>query len=299
MKSKKIGVVCGGLSGERGVSLRSGKNVADALIRKGYNVTVLDPLNDSLLSSGMDVLFLALHGQMGEDGAVQAMLDNAGIPYTGSGVAASVIGMNKIASKWMFLHHGIPTAPFQILADGPWELTLPTPIIIKPANEGSSLGVEIVDDPAQLQSVVARLTDHYGMCLAEQFIAGAEITVGVIDTANGPKALPILELRPQNRFYDYDAKYTPGKTDFIIPAELPEAVTLNCQHIAIETHVKLGCRGMSRTDMIVNPESGPYVLEVNTIPGMTDTSDLPAQAKAAGIAFDDLVEGILLSVALN
>jgi D-alanine-D-alanine ligase len=291
-----VGVICGGFSGERAVSLRSGANVAAALIRKGYSVQIIDPAVDDFLNISMTVAFIVLHGAMGEDGATQAILEQRGIPYTGSGVTASVIGMNKLVSKWMFSLRQIPTAPYQVISpDIPQVLELPLPVIIKPINEGSSLGIEIADTEAEFQDAAHRLTQKYGVCLVEALVTGMEVTVGVIDGSNGPEALPILELRPHNRIYDYEAKYTDGKTDFILPATLSDTMTTRTQAIAIATHQALGCRGMSRTDMIIHPDQGPYVLEVNTIPGMTDLSDLPAQARAAGLSFDDLVERILQS----
>ncbi len=286
----------GGFSGERAVSLRSGANISDALRRLGYQVIEIDPAIDDFLTLDMDAAFIALHGQLGEDGAIQSVLSLRGIPFVGSGVQASVIGMNKLVSKWVFSLHQIPTPAYQVITpDFSPVLTLPTPVIIKPILEGSSLGIEIVDDPAEFESVAKRITRHYGVCLVESMITGQEVTVGVIHQNGQPRALPVLELRSSNRIYDYEAKYTEGKTKFVLPAELSEAQTEAVQTLAVKTHNALGCHGMSRTDMIVNPKMGPYVLEVNTLPGMTDLSDLPAQAKCAGISFDSLVDTLLQS----
>jgi len=296
MKPITVGVICGGFSGERAVSLRSGRNIADALRRKGYDVKEIDPAVDSLLDMGIDVAFIALHGPIGEDGTIQALLDHLQIPYTGSGVTASVIGMNKLISKWAFVHHQIPTAAFQVISpDVPLELKLPLPVIVKPVSEGSSLGVEIVDSFDQFESVAKDATAKYGVCLVEEMVVGTEITVSVIEQSGALVVLPILELRPKNRFYDYEAKYTDGKTEFVLPAELSEEMTATAKALGLKVHQALGCRGMSRTDMIVDARKGPVVLEINTIPGMTDLSDLPAQARCAGLSFDDVVEGMLRS----
>lgn len=293
---QRVGVIRGGFSGERLVSLRSGANIAAALRRNGYTVIEIDPVTDDFLTVDIDVAFIALHGQLGEDGAIQAVLAQRGIPFVGSGVAASVIGMNKLVSKWVFSLHHIPTAPYQVITpDLPPVLTLPTPVIIKPILEGSSLGIEIVDHLDDFEAVAKRSTDHYGVCLVETLISGQEVTVGVIQEDDQLRALPVLELRSSNRIYDYEAKYTEGKTTFVLPAALSESQTAAVQSLAIKTHLAVGCQGMSRTDMIVNPELGPFVLEVNTLPGMTDLSDLPAQAKCAGISFDALVECLLQS----
>lgn len=296
MTKYRVGVISGGFSGERAVSLRSGRNISDALQRLGHTVVEVDPAVDSLLNLDIDVAFIALHGPMGEDGTIQALLDHLKIPYTGSGVSASVIAMNKLVSKWTYQHHQIPTAPFQVISPGvSTALTLALPVIIKPVNEGSSLGIEICDHEAQFMEASQRLTQKYGVCLVEEMISGTEITVSVVEQGAEQVVLPILELRPTNRFYDYEAKYTEGKTTFVLPAELSEEMTEKAKALALTVHQALGCRGMSRTDMIVDAVRGPVVLETNTIPGMTDLSDLPAQARCAGISFDALVDGILAS----
>ncbi|NDC82258.1 D-alanine--D-alanine ligase [bacterium] len=290
----RVGVFCGGFSGERSVSLRSGKNVAEALRRRGYAVTEIDPAVVPPSQWTVDVAFLALHGPMGEDGGIQAVLQSMKIPFTGSPVSASVLGMNKILTKWILETNQIPTPRYYILSkDVCVPLNLPLPVIIKPINEGSSLGIEIADTPEQYHEISNRLVGTYGLCIVEELIEGVEITASVLDGRDGPTALPLLGLNPSNRFYDYDAKYTEGKTRFELPANVSTDLTLAAQHIAVRAHTIIGCRGASRTDMIIHPTRGPLVLEINTIPGMTDTSDLPAQARCAGIEFDDLVEQIL------
>jgi D-alanine-D-alanine ligase len=259
----------------------------------GYSVVMVDPA-ETVDFSTFDVAFIALHGFFGEDGCVQALLESSGKPYTGSGVTASVLGMNKLASKLVFEQKGIPTAGFRFFLEPLSELPsgFEYPVVVKPVSEGSSVGVSIADDAVQLAKDSAFLCKQYGGFLLEEFITGVELTIGVIEDPM-PIALPILELRPHNRFYDFDAKYTKGKTDFILPAEISETATVLCQELAVRTYEAFGCKGMSRVDMILSPERGPFVLEVNTLPGMTDTSDLPAQAKEAGYSFDQLVELIL------
>ncbi len=293
LKHLRIGVLWGGLSREREISFRSGKNISEALSRLGYQVVMVDPAHTVDFST-FDVAFIALHGFFGEDGCVQAMLESAGKPYTGSGVSASVLGMNKLASKRVFQQKGIPTAAFQFFLDPLLELPkgFEYPVVIKPVSEGSSVGVSIADTAEQLARDSAFLCKQYGGFLLEEFITGVELTIGIIEDPL-PLALPILELRSHNRFYDFDAKYTKGKTDFILPADISEVDTTLCQTLAVRTYEAFGCKGMSRVDMILCPKRGPFVLEVNTLPGMTDTSDLPAQAKEAGYTFDQLVELIL------
>ncbi len=291
----RIGVIAGGFSGERPVSLRSGKNVLAALQRKGYNARLIDPVDTDISADTMDIAFLCLHGQFGEDGCIQAQLAHVGIPYTGSGTQASILGMNKLVTKTIMVANGLPTPAFQVITTTPFTLDLPLPVIVKPIAEGSSLGVFIADTWEDCQARVTTILDKYGICLIEEYIAGRELTVGVLDNHGDLQALPILELKPDNRFYDYDAKYTPGKTTFILPAPLPTTVRDELHAHAIKLHTVLGCSGATRTDMLLHEEKGPFLLEINTAPGMTDQSDLPAQAAAAGISFDDLVEIILCS----
>ena len=295
LKSKKIGVLCGGVSRERTVSLRSGKNVYSALVRLGYNAVMVDVAHEDVGSCGLDVAFNVLHGQYGEDGTMQAYLEALGIPYTGSRVGASVLGINKFFSKQLMVREGIPTPAFWVITEAELPKNIPFPLIAKPVSEGSSVGVAVVDFPEDFTRLVSPLLDLFSALLLEEFVTGQEITVGVLELESGLKALPILELRPKNRIYDYEAKYTEGMTEFILPAELSADMTARCQALAIQVHELLGCRGMSRVDMIVHPERGPLVLELNSIPGMTDLSDLPAQAKEAGISFDQLVDIILQS----
>lgn len=298
-KGKRVAVLAGGFSEEREVSLRSGRNVLEALLQLGYNAELVDP-TVSLDFSSYDVAFNVLHGLFGEDGTVQGLLEDQKIPYTGSGVAASLLCMNKVSSKFLFEKYGIPTASFSVHLS-PLS-TLPEgmayPVVLKPMSEGSSVGVSIVDTDDELLAHSQTLTRKYTTYLLEEYIKGVEVTVGIIQTPD-TVALPVLELRPANRFYDYEAKYTPGMTTFILPAEISDSDTQSIQDIAVNTFEILGCSGLGRVDFILDPEKGPFVLEVNTVPGMTNTSDLPAQAKHYGMSFETLVESILQQASLK
>ena len=296
LKQKKIAVLAGGLSKERAVSLRSGQNVLSALIRLGYKAELLDTATQLHQITDYELCFNVLHGEFGEDGSIQSLLNRLGIPYVGSNVEASVLAMNKLYTKHLLTHNDIPTPPFLSTSEVLKQLPQPFsyPVIVKPALGGSSVDVYVCDTDDMLQEHTQRLASHYDVYLVESFIEGREVTVGVIDHPK-PLALPILELVTKNRFYDYEAKYTPGFTEFILPAELPESVAVHLKSIAVRVHQLMGCSGMSRVDMRLDNDLNPYVLEVNTLPGMTDLSDLPAQAKAHGLAFDELVEILLVS----
>ncbi|MCX7795004.1 MAG: D-alanine--D-alanine ligase [bacterium] len=304
LKDKKIIVVCGWISREREVSLRSGKKIYEALIKKGYNTTIVDPKEDGWepVLKG-DIVFIALHGKPGEDGTVQGFLETFGIPYTGSGVLASSLAMNKVASKKIFTASGIPT-PIYVSLNGNERLdsfiyrtleVIGLPLVVKPVSEGSSIGVSIIREEKDLEPIVRETIDKFGDIFIEKYIEGREITVGVLEIEGELVALPILELVPKKEFYDYTAKYTAGMTEFIIPARMNEEKYKLAQELAILAHRALGCVGFSRVDLVTDRDDNPYVLEVNTIPGMTDLSDLPAMAKAYGIEYEDLVEIMLCS----
>jgi D-alanine-D-alanine ligase len=301
LKAKRIGVLAGGLSVERDVSLRSGKNIFNALIRLGYQPVMLDPAHDNFLDNNIDIAFLALHGKFGEDGTIQSLLEKYNIPYTGSGVSASVIGMNKLLTKNILQKEGLPTPAFQVINESTISnpLTIPFPVIIKPIDEGSSVGVSIVNNLKDYQNRIRLLINKYNNCLVEKYISGKEITIGILEIDNNNIALPILQLNSKTSFYDFEAKYTKGLTEFILPAKLDENQTKLCQELAIKTHEAINCKGLSRVDMIFNPEEGPKILEINTIPGMTDLSDLPAQALHHGLSYDQLVDIILQSALKN
>ena len=309
LKTKTIGVLMGGLSGERPVSLRSGRNCLNALLRSGYKAVEIDALQDvarRIEDAGVEVAFLALHGRYGEDGTIQGVLEIMGIPYTGSGVLASALGMNKVAAKKVVASSGLPTPGYCEVSAGedPHEAAarvvekLGLPVMLKPVQEGSSLGVSKCKTVEQLEDYLAAGLSEFGKMFAEQFVSGTEITVGVIDRGSRLEALPILQLVPKNEFYDYEAKYIEGMTEFILPARLEPAVYARAQETAIAVFEAIGCRGYSRVDMMVDAGGTPWFVEVNTLPGMTELSDLPAQARAAGISYEELVETILLTAAV-
>ncbi len=299
---RRIGVLMGGRSGEREVSLRSGANALSSLQRSGLEALAIDAgtgVAAELRKKKVDAALIVLHGKYGEDGTVQGLLEMMDIPYTGSGVLASALAMHKAYAKQVFREQRIPTPDYFWMQQGepcPCDQAaelLGFPLVVKPVEEGSSLGVSIARDMAGLRKDAAAVAKKYGDVLIERFVPGMNITVGILGTGARIRALPILELVPKNDFYDYQAKYTQGLTEFVIPARLPGAIYKNAQQTALSAHRALGCRGWSRVDIIVDRAGTPLVLEVNTCPGMTDLSDLPAEAKADGISYDDLVLEIL------
>jgi D-alanine-D-alanine ligase len=307
LKSKKIAVLCGGRSGEREVSLRSGKRVFDSLKKQKFDVLMFDLTDDlvtQLKKKKIDIVYIALHGRWGEDGTVQGLLELANIPYTGSKVLASALAMNKLAAKRMFQAAGIHTPKYKEIngrsdikkeAEKIYRI-FPFPIVVKPVSEGSSLGVSIVKEGDDLERILEKTVSEYKDVFVEEFIKGREVTVGIIGKDGDLMALPILELAPRNDFYDFEAKYTSGMTEFILPARLSKPLYKRTQETALAAHRALGCYGVSRVDIIVSSDDHiPYVHEVNSIPGMTEHSDLPAEAKHAGISFDELVVKILES----
>lgn len=306
LKNKRIAVIMGGRSGEREVSLRSGKRVFGSLRSQGFNVISLDAdgkLIDNLKKKKIDIAYIMLHGRFGEDGTIQGLLEHYGIPYTGSKILASALAMNKVASKRIFVATGIPTPKFITIDPGismkkQCEKILrifPFPVVVKPVSEGSSLGVSIVKEEEKLEKIVAETAAKFKDIFIEEYIKGKEVTVGIIGRNNDLTALPVLELRPKAEFYDYHAKYSEGGTDFVLPAKLPKDLYKQTQEVALSAHRALGCYGVSRADIIIGSDRTPYVHEVNSIPGMTERSDLPAEAECAGISFDELVVKILES----
>ncbi len=309
LKGKTIGVLMGGLSGEREISLRSGENCYRALTARGYRVVKIDVQRDvarQLEEAGVEVAFLALHGRYGEDGTIQGLLTIMGIPYTGSGVLASALGMNKVAAKKVVRSSGLRTPDYVEVsscqsaeaAAALVEAELGLPVMVKPLEEGSSLGVAKCKTVEEVRSAIEAGWQNYGPMFAERFVNGREITVGVIVREGRPEALPILELVPKREFYDYEAKYTEGLTEFILPARLEPRTYEAAQQAAVKVFEALGCRGYARVDMMVDQDGIPWFVEVNTLPGMTDLSDLPAQAKAAGMSYEELVETILFTASL-
>lgn len=294
--NKRIGVLMGGLSSEREISLRTGNLVAASLARKGYDVVPIDVGRDlpyRLDDEEIEAAFIALHGRYGEDGCVQGLLEVMGIPYTGSGVAASVICMDKLLSKRMFEYHGIPTPKFFAYRrdDGEDLPAVRYPVVVKPCREGSTIGVNIVSKGSDLPPAVENALQYGDKVLIEEYIAGMEVTAGILDDT----PLPLVEIIPEKGFYDFSAKTTAGMSEYVVPARLSSSLCERIQAIALKTHKALGCCYVSRVDFRIDPAGHPYVLEVNTVPGMTETSLLPRAAGEAGIGYNDLVEKILSS----
>jgi D-alanine-D-alanine ligase len=292
LKSKKIGVLMGGMSSERDVSLKTGAAVCNALKEAGYNAVSIDVGKDivrKIEDEKIDVAFIALHGKYGEDGTVQGILEIMGIPYTGSGVLGSAVSMNKIVSKELFERHGIPTPPYEVIYKKDYgkghKFTIGFPLIVKPANGGSTIGVNIVDNAARLDSAIQDAFNYDDYILIEKFIDGIVLTAGVLEDT----ALPVIEVSPKKGFYDYESKYTPGMTEYFVPARIDKKKTEECQGLALKCHKVLRCRGITRTDIIMDKYKNLFVLEINTIPGMTATSLIPMAAKAAGIEFKTLL----------
>lgn len=294
-KFNRVAVLMGGISSESEVSLRSGNNVYQALINKGYDAVKIDPFKEEI-PRDIDAAYNTLHGQGGEDGVIQGVLTFMGIPYTGPKIASSAISMDKVLTKQILISNKIPTPEFEILTSH--QTSLDFPLIIKPADGGSSIGIAIIKNQQELNEHYEQLSREYNKIFVEQFITGKEITVGIIQKPEELQILPILQLKSHNEFYDYEAKYTHGKTEFILPANISETATQKARQIALDAFNALDCKGVSRIDMIVDDNDDVYVIENNTNPGMTDLSDLPAQAKHAGIEYDDLVQIIMESASL-
>lgn len=294
LQNKNIAVLMGGPGAERAVSLNSGAAVAKALRSLGANVTEIDVHGpDFELPAGTDLAFNIIHGTFGEDGQLQALLDARGIPYTGEGEAGSRLAFDKIASKRRFVAAGVPTAKWEIVAKGDAP-TLPLPFVVKPPREGSSVGVHIVQDTVALDAALEDCFSRDTEVLVEEFVQGKELTVGVV----GDEAFPVVEIVPKVDFYSYENKYTKGASEYFCPARLDAETTARVQEAALAAHRSLGLEVYSRVDVLLDAQGNPYVLEVNTIPGMTETSLLPKGAAAVGISFAQLCERIaVLSLA--
>ncbi len=296
MRSKKIGVLLGGLSAEREISLKTGTAALNALRELGYDAVAIDAgtdLPEQLRQSGVEVAFIALHGRFGEDGRVQGLLEMMQIPYTGSGVMASSIAIDKVVTKQLLLFHELPTPGFDFIRPGDSLDDLQArcqqlPLIVKPSREGSTIGITIARTAEVLQQGIAAAAELDGTVLVEEFIDGDELTVSVL---NG-KALPIIKIVPKSGFYDYQAKYFSGDTAYLLPAPIDAEIYQQVQRAAEAAYRALGCRGAARVDFMLR-EREYYCIEVNTIPGMTETSLLPKAAAAAGIDFPQLVEMLL------
>ncbi|SMD05893.1 D-alanine--D-alanine ligase [Sporomusa malonica] len=308
MKNKKIAVVMGGPSAEREVSLNTGRAILAALQEKGYNAIGIDlaPRHfvDQLKKEKIDLVFNAIHGLYGEDGLIQGTLEMLGIPYTGSGVLASAVAMDKAVTKRLFTAAGIPTPRSRLYnkhdagRDLASEILLEfgMPVVVKSAAQGSSIGVVIVEEPANIEFAVKEAFKYSDHIVVEEFIKGKELTISILGT-DQPEALPIIEIVPESGRYDYSSKYTKGATEYIVPARLEAEVASYVQQVALEAYKLLNCRGIGRVDVMLDSNNKPYVLEVNTIPGMTATSLVPKAAAAVGISFADLCERILLMTA--
>jgi D-alanine-D-alanine ligase len=301
---KKVAVLYGGRSAEREISLRTGAGCAEALRSRGHDVALVDVDLDvaaRLRAERVDVAFVALHGRWGEDGSVQGLLESMGIPYTGSGVLASALGMDKVFSKLLFREHGLDVIEYRVfphrdaeritVADLPFGL----PAVVKPGNEGSSVGVHIVRDAAALAAACADAAQYKGEIIVERYVKGMEVNVAVLDG----EALGAIEIVPSREFYDYVAKYTPGMTQYFYPARLAPEHTRRVCEAAEQAHAALGCDGVTRIDFIVTADGTPFILEANTLPGMTATSLVPKIAAGNGIPFADLCERLLEGASLK
>jgi len=304
VKKKKVGVMMGGLSREREISLKTGKAILKALTEKGYTATAIDVKDDiaeKLVKEKIECAFLALHGRFGEDGTIQGMLELMRIPYTGSGVLASALAMHKVMSKKFFLCEKIPTPRYEVFQrekikrDLPERTSLPLPVVVKPAREGSTIGVSIVRKGEELRPALTKAAEYDEEILVEEFMKGREITVGILE--NIP--LPVIEIAPKSGFYDYHSKYTKGETRYILPARIPREKYLFAQELSLRAFQELDCSGVARVDLMTDENENPFVIDINTMPGMTETSLLPMAANYAGIPFDDLVERILLGASLK
>ena len=303
----RIGVLMGGRSSERDISLKTGRAVYQALIRRGYDavaIDVTDRLHRDLEDQKVAIAFLSLHGPGGEDGAVQGFLETMGIPYTGSGIRASAVGMHKAATKMLLAAHGIPLPTGTVVreCDRPSlakvlrQTKLRLPIVVKPVSQGSTIGVTIIRHSRQWKEALTLAHRYDPEAMVESYIPGHEATVSILGTAaEGPKVLPAIEIVASDGFYDFAAKYQKGRTRYLCPAPLPPKVVHHISELARRTYEVLGCEGAARVDFRITPRGRPYVLEINTVPGMTETSLLPMAAAQVGIAYDDLVEQILQS----
>lgn len=304
---KKIAVLCGGMSNEREVSLRSGKNVCDALLRLGYKnaeiVDVDENIASKLKAGKFDYAYNALHGKFGEDGCIQGILEILKIPYTGCGVMSSAVCMNKDYTKRMLSScKDIPLIK-SVIVKSDDNITdavknLKYPLMLKPVSEGSSIGMYKVNNEQELKDYIKKSLECKQDVMIEEYLTGTNCTVGVLEDGEKKFATEILEFRTKTEWYDYEAKYTKGLTEFILPAEISNDMTKKVKEIAIKAFDTCGCQGVSRVDFLIS-EGIPYVLEINTSPGMTDLSDLPAQSKPVGLNYDNLVQLILNGAGLQ
>lgn len=305
-KDLRVSVLMGGPSSEHDISLKSGRGVVAALTQRGWPASALVIPRElsveeacrftrvALERDGAQVAFLALHGAFGEDGTIQAVCDELGVAYTGSDQPASRLGLDKVASRIRFQEAGLRVPQWELIEDNAesrarvrraWA----TPLVVKPTNQGSSLGVSIVTDATRLDAAMEEAARYDTRLLIEAFVPGREMTVGVL----GDAALPVVEIKPTHQFFDYTAKYTAGETAYLVPAPLDSKTTARLQQAGLRAHRAAGCRDFSRVDLILNGADEPVVLEVNTIPGLTALSLLPKAAACAGISYDELCERVV------
>lgn len=292
LTKRKIGVLLGGVSAEREVSIKSGTAVLNGLKRLGYNAVGIDAGADvsaKLREENIGIAFIVLHGGWGENGAVQGLCEVMGIPYTGSGVMASAIGMDKLASKKMFQAAGVPVPSYEVFKEKR-PPSMPFPVVVKPRAEGSSIGVDVVDAEADYGKAFDEAFKYGGEVIVEEFIRGKEVQIGVISG----RALGGVEVVTTEKFYNFAAKYTKGKTEYFLPPRIDDATMKSAFEIAVSAHKAIGADGATRVDLIVKDRISIYALEVNTIPGMTETSLLPKIAGLAGYSFDALLEEMLM-----
>ncbi|MCK5081423.1 MAG: D-alanine--D-alanine ligase [Candidatus Omnitrophica bacterium] len=294
----RVGVLMGGVSSEREISLKSGKAITEALLRQGCDIIALDILDGEykkirsvIEEAGIDAAFIALHGHLGEDGTIQSILEEMSIPYTGSGIEASRLAIDKALAQNLFKKNNINVPSYVTLSrDDQLDIDAVVrqlggfPVVVKPACEGSSIGIHLAMTPQELRSAITCAREFGPKVLLERYIEGKELTVGIL----GQEALPVVEICPKRKFFDYEAKYTKGMTDYIVPAGIPEDVSRDLKRTALCAHHVLGCADFSRVDFILDRDQAHYVLEVNTIPGFTSMSLLPKAAFAQGISFDQL-----------
>jgi D-alanine-D-alanine ligase len=310
--ARRVVVLKGGRSLERNVSLRSGAHAQEALARLGHEVVAIDvdsQLVSRLLESEADAALIALHGPDGEDGTMQALLEAIGMPYTGSGPAACMCCTDKVLAKHLMRSAAIPTPSFHSLREasikelgaadalGRVEATLGFPLVVKPASQGSALGVKFARNAEELPAALVGAFSYDRKVLIERYVKGRDLAVSVLDGPSGPIALPIVEAVPREEdFYDYESRYEIGMTTFVCPAELPDDTTARAQRLALDVYRLLGCRGVARVDLMLDDAgSDLWVLETNVIPGMTETSLLPQAADAGGVSFDELIARLLES----
>ncbi len=303
----KIAVLMGGRSLEREVSLKSGHRVHEALMEKGHKATAVDvdeTLVEKLKKLRPDVAYVALHGKYGEDGTTQEILEILGIPYTGPGVFANIVSFDKLLAKEIFGQNDIHTPPYYALSSGSFKemgasAALPDvvkeiglPMIVKPESQGSALGVKFVNEKNDLTQALTGALSYDEKVLLEKYISGKEIAVSILGN-DPPKALPVVEIEASKEYFDFESRYTMGATKYYVPARLSETITKKVQETALKVHSILRCRDVSRVDMILDKDGIPWVLELNTSPGMTETSLLPMAAKEEGIDFNELVDSLV------